>query len=111
MHFCKLNDNLEQQAFAMLYNSVLDETKKKMLTKYVDRTTYRSPSEVVYLKINDSTILQEEASQNIIVNIMPKEEVYGYLEEDYVLPAINIVNSLTSKKEIVSISKNLYVGE
>lgn len=107
----KLLYSFKANSFAMLYNSVLDETKKKMLTKYVDRTTYRSPSEVVYLKINDSTILQEEASQNIVVNIMPKEEVYGYLEEDYVLPAINIVNSLTSKKEIVSISKNLYVGE
>lgn len=78
--------------YGFLFNSTLPETKKKMFTEFVNRFYYVNPSQEYYIQINGTAIYQEEASQDIDVKMVSKEELYDYLDDDYDIPLLTVLN-------------------
>ena len=111
----KTNDFLDTSKFlfkansyGFLYNSVLTEIKRKMFTEFVNKSFYVNPSQDYYLQINGETIYQEVSTQDIDVKMVSKEDLYDYLEEDYELPVLNILNKDVDKVCIEDHNRNYF---
>jgi hypothetical protein len=95
----KTNDYLNTSKFlfkanryGFLFNSELSEFKRKMFTDFTKKAYYVNPSQDYYILINGDTIYQEVATQDIDVKIVSKDDLYDYLEDDYQIPNIVILN-------------------
>lgn len=99
---------LKPADYGFIYDGILSENKRKMLTKYFDQATIKNASEVVYLNIDRNTIFQEEFSSDFVVGISTKASVYKYLEDDYTIPQFDIKNSQYNRVSITDISKSFF---
>ena len=96
--------------YAFLHNQTLTESKKKMLTRYLQMPSYVNPSDSYYIKIDSKEIRQRKSVDVSRIGLKSKEDIEDFLEDDYLLPEITVLNSENDKAEIKSIEQQYYIG-